>query len=199
MIRCLSSFFLIFTIFSASAQKISYTVSFPNIVHHEAVIEVAVTGATQKQLTFRMSRSSPGRYATHEFGKNVYDVAALDISGKTLEIKRLDGDVYQVPTANGSVKVRYTLYANHPDGTYAGIDQSSIQLNNPAAFMWVKELEKAPVEVNFKLPDLKGWTIATQLKPTDKPNVFTAPDLQYFMDSPVKIGKLIIKNWSLKN
>ena len=199
MIRCLSSVFLIFTIFSASAQKISYTVSFPNIVHHEAVIEVEVTGATQKQLTFRMSRSSPGRYATHEFGKNVYDVAALDISGKTLEIKRLDGDVYQVPTANGSVKVRYTLYANHPDGTYAGIDQSSIQLNNPAAFMWVKELEKAPVEVNFKLPDLKGWTIATQLKPTDKPNVFTAPDLQYFMDSPVKIGKLIIKNWSLKN
>ncbi|SEI97353.1 Predicted metalloprotease, contains C-terminal PDZ domain [Dyadobacter koreensis] len=199
MIRCLSSVFLIFTIFSASAQKISYTVSFPNIVHHEAVIEVAVTGATQKQLTFRMSRSSPGRYATHEFGKNVYDVAALDISGKTLEIKRLDGDVYQVPTANGSVKVRYTLYANHPDGTYAGIDQSSIQLNNPAAFMWVKELEKAPVEVNFNLPDLKGWTIATQLKPTDKPNVFTAPDLQYFMDSPVKIGKLIIKNWSLIN
>ena len=59
MIRYLSSALLFFTIFSASAQKISYTVSFPNIVHHEAVIEVAVTGATQKQLTFRMSRSSP--------------------------------------------------------------------------------------------------------------------------------------------
>jgi len=199
MIRFLSLIFLFFIFFSASAQKISYSISFPNIVHHEAVIEVAVTGASQKQLTFRMSRSSPGRYATHEFGKNVYDVTASDQAGKALPITRIDGDVYQVNTLNGYAKVRYTLYANHPDGTYAGIDHTSIQLNNPAAFMWVKELEKAPIEVNFKLPELKEWTIATQLKPTEKPNVFTAPDLQYFMDSPIKIGKLIVKNWLLKN
>ena len=199
MIRYLSSAMLFFAISSVSAQKISYNISFPNAVHHEALIEVAVTGVSQKQLTFRMSRSSPGRYATHEFGKNVYDVTALDQSGKTLGITRLDGDVFQVNNVNGAVRVRYTLYANYPDGTYAGIDQNSIQLNNPAVFMWVKELEKAPIEVNFKLPESKGWTIATQLKPTSKFNVFTAPDLQYFMDSPIKIGKLIMKNWSLKN
>ncbi|MCF2446379.1 PDZ domain-containing protein [Dyadobacter sp. CY345] len=199
MIRYLSSAFLFFTIFTVSAQKIKYDVSFPNIVHHEAVIEVTVSGVSQKQLTFRMSRSSPGRYATHEFGKNVYDVTAFDKSGKVLPVTRIDGDVYQVSTPGGFAKVRYTLYANHPDGTYAGIDQNSIQLNNPATFMWVKELQNAPIDVNFKLPNGKDWTIATQLKPTEKTNIFTAPDLQYFMDSPVKIGKLFVKKWSLKN
>lgn len=199
MIRYLSSAFLFFTIFTVSAQKIKYDVSFPNIVHHEALIEVSVSGVSQKQLTFRMSRSSPGRYATHEFGKNIYDFAASDQSGKVLPVTRMDGDVYQVVTSGGYAKVRYTLYANHPDGTYAGIDQNSIQLNNPATFMWVKELQNAPIEVNFKLPDGKDWTIATQLKPTEKTNTFTAPDLQYFMDSPIKIGKLFVKKWSLKN
>jgi len=188
-----------FSGYAVFSQKISYQVSFPNIEHHEAKIEITVTGAGQKDLIYRMSRSSPGRYATHEFGKNVYDVKAFDKSGKPVKISRLDGDVYQVANTDNFVKVQYTLYANHPDGTYAGIDPASVQLNAPATFMWVKGLEKSPVEVKFDLPANKKWTIATQLKPSQQPNTFTASDLQYFMDSPVKIGDLTIKEWELTN
>lgn len=183
----------------AFAQKIRYDVSFPNIVHHEARIAVSVSDAPQKELHFRMSRSSPGRYATHEYGKNVYDVAAFDKSGKSLPVQRVDGDVYKIAGINGFVKVEYTLYANHADGTYAGIDASSVHLNMPATFMWVKELEKAPITVAFNLPKSNVWTIATQLKTTGEANIFTAPDLQYFMDSPTKIGKLTIKEWTVPN
>jgi predicted metalloprotease with PDZ domain len=125
---------------SLFAQRISYDVSFPNLAHHEARIALTVSEASQKELTFRMSRSSPGRYATHEYGKNVYDVIAEDKSGKAMPVQRLDGDVYRVSGINGSVKISYTLYANHADGTYAGIDLASIHLNMPATFMWVKEL-----------------------------------------------------------
>ena len=60
-----------------SAQRISYIVSFPNLAHHEAQIELVVSDIPNRTAVFRMSRSSPGRYATHEFGKNVYeDIAA---------------------------------------------------------------------------------------------------------------------------
>jgi predicted metalloprotease with PDZ domain len=182
-----------------SGQKIHYDVSFPNIVHHEARIAVSVFDAPQKELFFRMSRSSPGRYATHEYGKNIYDVVAFDKSGKSMAVQRVDGDVYKIAGINGFVKVEYTLYANHADGTYAGIDASSVHLNMPAAFMWVKELEKAPITVAFNLPKPNSWTTATQLKKTGEANVFTAPDLQYFMDSPTKIGKLTVKEWSVPN
>lgn len=183
----------------AFAQKVTYQVSFPNINHHEAQIDVTVSGATEPQLIFRMSRSSPGRYATHEFGKNIYDVKALSPEGKTLPLTRLDGDVYQTDAVEGTARVRYTLYANYPDGTYAGVDANSVHLNMPATFMWVKGMEHAPMELTFSLPAGKSWSFATQLKPTDKFNTFTAPDLQYFMDSPVKIGALIMKDWTLKN
>ncbi|MCF2501752.1 PDZ domain-containing protein [Dyadobacter sp. CY107] len=183
----------------AFAQKINYEVSFPNLVHHEANIAVTVTDALQKELTFRMSRSSPGRYATHEYGKNVYDVKALDRAGQEIAVQRVDGDVYKVLGLNGFVKVQYTLYANHADGTYAGLDQNSIHLNAPATFLWVRELQKAPIEVKFNLPKEGKWTIATQLKPGAQPNTFNASDLQYFMDSPIKIGKLTIKEWTLSN
>lgn len=183
----------------AFAQTLRYDVSFPNIVHHEARIALSVSDAPQKELTFRMSRSSPGRYATHEYGKNIYDVAAFDKAGKPITVQRVDGDVYKVAGINGFVKVEYTLYANHADGTYAGIDASSVHLNMPAAFMWVKELQKAPITIAFNIPESNGWTIATQLKPTDKAHVFTAPDLQYFMDSPTKIGRLMIRYWTVPN
>ncbi|OJV14501.1 MAG: peptidase M61 [Dyadobacter sp. 50-39] len=183
----------------AFAQTLRYDVSFPNIVHHEARIALSVSDAPQKELTFRMSRSSPGRYATHEYGKNIYDVAAFDKAGKPITVQRVDGDVYKVAGINGFVKVEYTLYANHADGTYAGIDASSVHLNMPAAFMWVKELQKAPITIAFNIPESNGWTIATQLKPTGKAHVFTAPDLQYFMDSPTKIGRLMIRDWTVPN
>jgi predicted metalloprotease with PDZ domain len=185
----------------AFAQTIRYDVSFPNIVHHEACIAVNVSDVAQKELIFRMSRSSPGRYATHEYGKNIYDVAAFDKGGKPVTLERIDGDMYKVSGINGFVKVEYTLYANHADGTYAGIDASSVHFNIPATFMWVKGLEKSPVSVGFNLPTQTAsqWIIATQLKTTGKSNVFTAPNLQYFMDSPVKIGKLTIKEWAVPN
>ncbi|GGM92699.1 hypothetical protein GCM10010967_27360 [Dyadobacter beijingensis] len=181
------------------AQTLHYDVSFPNIVHHEARIALTVSDAPQHELLFRMSRSSPGRYATHEFGKNIYDVAAFDKAGKRVTVERVDGDVYKISGVNGFVKIEYTLYANHADGTYAGIDQNSVQLNMPATFLWVKGLEKSPMEVRFNLPKDNSWTIATQLNATKDARVFTAPDLQYFMDSPVKIGKLNMKEWTVPN
>lgn len=182
------------------AQKVSYIVSFPNIVHHEAKITVIATDIPLRNAVFRMSRSSPGRYATHEFGKNVYDVKAFDRTGKAIAINRIDGDVYDVPRQDGYVRVEYTLYANHPDGTYAGIDETSVHLNMPATFMWVKGMEKAPIDIKFDLPESKKWTIATQLKPVNgSPTLFTAPGLQYFMDSPTKIGDLRWNEWTLKN
>jgi predicted metalloprotease with PDZ domain len=195
----LQTFLLIFIANCGFGQKLSYEVSFPNIAHHEGQIDLTVTGAKQSSLIFRMSRSSPGRYATHEYGKNVYDVKAFDGYGKYIEVQRVDGDVYKVENKNGHVRLRYTLYANHPDGTYAGIDASSVHFNMPASFMWVKEMEKVPIEIKFNLPKDKKWTIATQLMPTSHANTFTAADLQYFMDSPVKIGTLNIREWKSAN
>lgn len=193
----LLGFLLIYTL--TYAQKISYKIAFPNAVHHEAVISITASGIQNKPAVFRMSRSSPGRYATHEFGKNVYDVRATDKNGKSLTIHRTDGDIYEVPSHNGTVTVTYTVFANYADGTYAGIDPESIHFNMPAVFMWIKGYDLAPIEVSFDLPKENKGVIATQLFPTTQPNTFTAPGLQYFMDSPTKIADLIIREWQVSN
>lgn len=180
------------------AQQIRYEIAAPNAVHHEARISLTVTGLRAGPALFRMSRSSPGRYATHEFGKNVYNVSATDQNGKPLSIEKVDADVYQVKNHKGTVNVKYILYGNYADGTYAEIDPTHFHLNMPATFMWVKGYDKAPITVRFILPD-PSWTIATQLKPTADPTTFTAPGLQYFMDSPTKAGELKMRKWTVTN
>jgi len=181
----------------AYAQHISYSFMAPNAVHHEAVITVLAEGIDTTPAVFRMSRSSPGRYATHEFGKNVYDVKADDGKGHTLVVVKTDAEVYTVPKHRGRVRLTYTLYGNYADGTYAGIDATNYHLNMPATFMWLKGYDNALITVHFDVP-LK-WKIATQLTPTSDPNTFTAPGLQLFMDAPVKIGRLLFSEWNEAN
>jgi predicted metalloprotease with PDZ domain len=181
------------------AQRVSYIVSFPNLAHHEAQIELIVSDIPTRTAVFRMSRSSPGRYATHEFGKNVYDVSATDQVGKPLTVNRIDGDVYEISHPGAYVRLKYTLYGNYADGTYAGIDPAGIHLNMPAAFLWIKGVDNIPITIHFNLPQQEHWTIATQLQPTSDPYTFMARGLQYFMDCPVVIGNLSYRSWEVTN
>jgi predicted metalloprotease with PDZ domain len=199
MKRLILFIILICFICTAKGQRISYIVSFPNIVHHEARIELIVSDIPGNHAIFRMSRSSPGRYATHEFGKNVYDVQAFDAEGKPLTVNSIDGDVYDVPRHGGFIKLQYTLYGNYADGTYVGIDPSGVHLNMPGAFMWLKGVDKTPINIHFSIPPEWHWSIATQLEPTNDSLTFTARGLQYFMDCPTKIGDLHYKKWAVKN
>ena len=193
-------FFLsIFFFHSAGAQTIRYEVSFPNAIHHEAQISLTVSQLPNQPATFRMSRSSPGRYATHEFGKNVYNVTAVDEQNQPMPVTRTEGDVYTVPTHKGTIKLSYTLFGNYPDGTYMGIDPQSIHLNMPATFMWVKGFDQRPITIKFNVPSGNMGVVATQLVPTADRFTYTAPNFQYFMDSPVKIGTLAVKEWKRTN
>ncbi len=147
-------------------------------------------------LAVRMSRSSPGRDALHEFAKNVYGVTATDGQGRPLEISRPNSHQWNVEGHDGTVSFHYTLFGDRADGTYSGIDNTHAHLNMPAIFAWAQGMEGRPVSVTFRPPQ-PGWKIATQLRPTDSPEHFTAPHLQYFMDSPTEISDHSLRSWTV--
>src|ERR1700746_2041971 len=85
---------------SLYAQKsVRYEVRFSNAVHHEAEVRATFSGVQTTSLEVVMSRSSPGRYAIHEFAKNVYNVRAMDESGHPLDISRPNPYAWIVTTA----------------------------------------------------------------------------------------------------
>lgn len=178
------------------APEVSYHVSFPNAAHHEARVTLSLTGLKPGPVALRMSRSSPGRYALHEFAKNVYGVEIVDGKGNRLSFKRPDPYQWDVTGHNGSLTVSYTIYADRGDGTYAQIDRTHAHLNIPAIFMWARGLDARPIRVKFTLPEGADWTAATQLFPAKEAMTFTAPNLQYFMDSPIDLGSHMVREWT---
>jgi predicted metalloprotease with PDZ domain len=143
-----------------------------------------------------MSRSSPGRYALHELAKNVYRVRVLNGAGRELTATRPNPYSWSVTGHDGTVTVSYTLYGNLGDGTYAQIDATHAHLNMPATFMWIRGLDARPIRVTFQPPAGSDWKVATQLFPTGDPFSFTAPGLQYFMDSPTELSHFTLREWT---
>ena len=64
---------------AAAQAPVSYRVSFPTPEHRWMQVEVTFADVPAGPLEVRMSRSSPGRYALHEFAKNVFDVCSISI------------------------------------------------------------------------------------------------------------------------
>lgn len=179
-----------------TAPPVRYDLSFENAVHHEARITVTYRDVGRAPVRFEMSRSSPGRYALHEFAKNVYSVSAVDGAGRPLTVERTDPYGWTVGGHDGTVSVTYTLYGDRADGTYAQIDAAHAHLNMPAALMWARGFDDRPVELTFHSPN-PAWRVATQLAPTANPAVFTAPNLQYLMDSPTELSDHMVREWQV--
>ncbi len=146
-----------------------------------------------------MSRSSPGRYAVHEFAKNVFDVHAYDSAGKELKPTRPNPYEWDVTGHNGTVRIVYKIFGNHVDGTYLAVDESHAHINMPATFMWARGFDMRPVRVTFQPPANYPWKPATQLFPTSDPWTFTAPNLQYLMDSPTELSDFTLRSFTVRN
>ena len=176
--------------------KSTYSISFENAVHHEALVNATFSGIPNGEFEFRMSRTSPGRYALHEFMKNVYDVKVTDGAGNALETSRPDPYSWIVNGHDGTVNVSYILYANRGDGTYAQVDETHAHLNIPATFMYAPVLANNDIEVTFNAREDLNWKVATQLKHLEG-NTYYAKDLQYFMDSPTEISNHSIRSFEV--
>ncbi|MDQ8028062.1 MAG: PDZ domain-containing protein [Brevundimonas sp.] len=183
-------------VLAQTAPPVRYDLSFDNAAHHEARITVTYRDVGREPVRFQMSRSSPGRYAIHEFAKNVYSLTAVDGAGRPLTVQRTDPYGWTVPGHDGTVSVTYTLFGDRADGTYAQIDATHAHLNMPASLLWATGFDDRPVELTFRSPD-PSWRIATQLAPTADPAVFTAPNLQYLMDSPTELSDHKVREWTV--
>lgn len=183
-------------VLAQTPPPVRYELSFENSAHHEAQVRVTYSDLAGGPVRFEMSRSSPGRYAIHEFAKNVYSLTAVDGAGRPLTVERTDPYGWTVSGHDGTVTVTYTLFGDRADGTYAQIDATHAHLNMPATLLWAVGYDERPVTLTFRPYD-PDWAVATQLQPTGEEFVFSAPNLQYLMDSPVEISDFMMRSWDV--
>jgi predicted metalloprotease with PDZ domain len=184
----------------AQAQQqdaIAYQLSFADRAHRLMDVAVTFPRVPAGPLRVRMSRSSPGRYALHEFAKNVLDVRASDGAGKALTITRPDPYGWDVTGHDGTVRVTYRVFGDRVDGTYLGVDATHAHINMPAALMWARGFEERAATVSFERPTGTAWRVASQLLPGQDEMTFTAPNLAYLMDSPTEVGEFAMETFSV--
>jgi predicted metalloprotease with PDZ domain len=180
-----------------AAAPIQYRFTFPELQHRWMQVEATFSDVLERPLELRMSRSSPGRYALHDFAKNVYDVQAFDRDGRALTLARPDPYGWTVSPQGTTVTLKYKIYGDTIDGTYLAIDTTHAHLNMPATIMWARGLDDRPATLTFVPPTGVRWVVATQLHSGSTPFEFTAPNLQYLMDSPVEFGPLSIQQFTV--
>jgi len=189
---------LVFAPLVALAQApVSYRLSFPEAARHVMHVEATFTAVPPGPLELRMSRSSPGRYALHEFAKNVFDVRITDAAGQALAVTRPNPHQWNVTGHSGSVRVSYRVFGDRLDGTYLAIDSSHGHINMPAALMWARGFERAPVTVRFERPAGSAWRVATQLPSSGDGVTYTAPNMQYLMDSPTELSAFALRSFTV--
>ena len=182
---------------AAFAQApVTYTVSVPEPEHHWLQVEATFPAGGDGPLVVSMSRSSPGRYAVHEFSKNIFEFTAYDGAGKELPFAKPAVNQWRIAQHDGTVRVVYKIYGDRIDGTYLGVDPTHAHMNMPATLIWAEGLEMRPVRVAFVAPAGRDWRVSTQLYSTADPLVFTAPNFHYLMDSPTEFSAHVLKTFS---
>jgi predicted metalloprotease with PDZ domain len=178
----------------APGAGLRYRLSFPEARQRIMEVEL-VLPPVAGPVELVISRSSPGRYALHEFAKNVFDVRGTDSTGRALTFERPAPHRWRVAAHDGSVRVQYRLFGDRVDGTYLAVDSSHAHINIPAALMWVRGLEERPATIVIVPPEASGWSVATQLFSTADPLTFTAPNLAYLVDSPIEASAHTLRSF----
>ena len=177
---------------------ITYTLDLTNVQQHELRITADFPAVGPGIFKIKMPQSSPGRYAQHNFAKNVYDLNAFAADGRELEVYQEGIAEWAVAGHDGAVRLEYTLFANGGDGTYSGIDDRKLHLNMPASFLYGEVLNDRPVMLQIKDGQRTDWTVASQLVDLGQRR-FAAPNYYYFFDSPVMVGDIMRGDFAVKN
>ncbi|HET9833213.1 MAG TPA: PDZ domain-containing protein [Vicinamibacterales bacterium] len=182
-----------------AAAPIAYRISIPEPQHHWLQVEASFADLAPAPLELRMSVSSPGRYSLHDFAKNVYDVHAIAPDGRELALVRPDASGWTVSEHGSAFTVRYKVFGDRVDGTYLAVDTTHVHMNMPAAIMWARGLDDRSFAITFAQPAgvSRPWTVATQLHGGSSPLSFTAPNLQYLIDSPVEFGPIALRQFNV--
>lgn len=182
----------------AFAQRpVEYHVSFPHPEQHWMQVDVTFPVLSASAIEIHISRSSPGRYALHDFSRNIYDVQAADSRGAMVSARRVASDAWQIRDHGGEVRFSYKVFGDTLDGTHLAIDRTHAHINIPAAFVWAVGLDARPVSVTFDLPAGLNWKVATQLHATREATTFTGANLQFLMDSPIEVSNFSLRAFTV--
>lgn len=128
-----------------------------------------------------------------KYWRYLENLEVQDARGRAGSVVRTDSMLWRVTNAGpGDVVVRYRIRPPVAPPLRAAwrsfLTPTGGVTGGPYSFLYVLGAERAHATVTLDLP--AGWRVATALRATARPMVFTASDIDALMDSPILIGQM---------
>jgi len=173
---------------AATAAKISYTVTFPQVQAHYADIEMNIEHLTQNTLVLKMPVWTPGSYLVREFAKNV-EGFTVSANGKEIPFTKTRKNWWSINTQGLShVTIKYKVYCFENSVRTALVDISHAFLSTSGMFIYPEGMLNQPSTIH--IVPFGGWDkVSTSLEMVNNdPFTVQAPNYDILFDSPIEVG-----------
>lgn len=173
---------------------VRYRLSIPEPHTHLLHVEMEVEGV-RAPASLAMPSWTPGSYLMREFPRNVQGFEAEDGAGAPLSWVKTDKNRWLVdPPADGTLRVRYRVYANELTVRTSHVDATHASVNGASVFLYPEGRAGEALELQVEAP--AGWRTTTSLHGAD--GRFTAAHYDELVDSPLEIGTHQLLEWEME-
>ena len=193
-IQCYSLFSLIIffmninTSNAATAAKISYNVTFPEVQAHYADIEMNIEHLNQNTLILKMPVWTPGSYLVREFAKSI-EGFTVSADGREMPFTKTRKNWWSINTKGlNHVTIKYKVYCFEISVRTALVDISHAFLSTSGIFMYPDGMLNQPSTIH--IVPFGGWNkVSTSLEMVNNdPFTVHAPNYDILFDSPIEVG-----------
>lgn len=181
-------------------QPIRYSIVPKDLAAHLFEVSVTVTDPDPEGQRFSLPVWIPGSYLVREFARNIVTLGAFNDAGRKVRIAKTDKHTWQATPVNGTLTLRYDVYAWDLSVRSAYLDESGGFFNATAVFLSVAGREDAPCEVDIGKPAgaaFRTWRVGTALPEARGTKrygfgAYRAANYDELSDHPVTIGEFAL-------
>jgi predicted metalloprotease with PDZ domain len=172
----------------APGLNLRYSLRLQRPTTHLMEVQIEAANAAEPSLDFIMPAWAPGRYAIYNFAKNVQEFQALGAQGQPLPWTQPDKQTWRAQTAgsDGTVRVRYRVFANDLTGSFSQFDSTHANVNGAGVYMYVAGHKPDPIRLEIEAP--AGWQILSGFSLDTDQHRLEAPSYDGLIDTPVEIS-----------
>ncbi len=183
-------FVLVCPALAAPAPPVDYYVSLAKAGEHLVHVRIHLAGTSaERDVQLPVWNAL---YQIRDFAQNVRRVTAVNGSGESLPVRKIDKTTWRISGAESGAEVEYDILADQPGPYGAQLTTEHAFFNLAQILMYPVDARDSPMTVTFTdFPS--NWKIATAL-PSLRPGVtghravFTARSYDRLVDGPVEIG-----------
>lgn len=194
-LQCMLAFSLFMGTAALAQNKYRYEVDLTAIKDDKVHVTLKAPKPKNKVANFIFPKIIPGTYKISDYGRFITNLRAADQGGKSLPVKQLSDNTWQVAGADKVATITYdvddTWDTEDGDNIYpmAGTnieDGKNITVNTPGFFGHFEDIRNIPVELSFQRP--ANFYAATPLVPVRSANntdEFVVDNIDDLYDSPI--------------